>query len=151
MFWSKFSQLCLENETSASQVVKVLNIAAGSVTKWKNGAIPSSKSLQKIAEYFDVSTDYLLGETKADKKLYMAACDSFLTRDERRILTVYKLLDDNGKKAVFDLLKKEYDRIKRADGLIPSTVAARSADGEETVHSEYLPDLSEIPADDTDL
>lgn len=33
------------------------------VAQWKNGSVPRSATLQKIADYFDVSTNYLLGET----------------------------------------------------------------------------------------
>ena len=44
-----------------TRVVKDLDIAASSVTKWKNGTIPSGTTLSKISQYFGVSVDYLLG------------------------------------------------------------------------------------------
>lgn len=61
MFWERFYNLCELENTKPLQVVKALNIAAGSITKWKNGAIPSGTNLLLIAEYFDVSIDYLMG------------------------------------------------------------------------------------------
>lgn len=62
MFWNRFVQLCVEKGTSPTRVVKETGIAAGSVTKWKAGAHPNNTSAQKIADYFGVSVDYLLGE-----------------------------------------------------------------------------------------
>ena len=63
MFWNRFVQLCIENDTSPTRVVKETGIAAGSVTKWKAGSRPNSTSAQKLAEYFGVSVEYLLGVT----------------------------------------------------------------------------------------
>lgn len=60
MFWKTFHCLCNNNNTTPSKVVAALKIAAGSITKWKNGATPSGKTLQKIADYFGVTVDYLL-------------------------------------------------------------------------------------------
>lgn len=62
MFWNIFYDLCGKKGMKPLQVVKEIGIAHGSITKWKNGAMPSTKSLQKIADYFDVSVAYLLGK-----------------------------------------------------------------------------------------
>ena len=40
-----------------------MGISSGSITKWRNGTIPQGSTLDKIASYFGVSTDYLLGKT----------------------------------------------------------------------------------------
>ena len=83
MFWKIFFSLCNENKTNPTKVVEALNISKGSVTKWKNGAIPSGATLKKLADYFNVSVDFLIGnetdEPKAeanavfldDKQIYM--------------------------------------------------------------------------------
>jgi transcriptional regulator with XRE-family HTH domain len=42
-------------------VAKELGISSGAVTNWKNGAVPQSATLKRIADYFGVSTSYLLG------------------------------------------------------------------------------------------
>lgn len=60
-FWKIMQKLCLENNTTPSTVVKELGLSTSMGTRWKNGTIPHGKTLQKIAEYFDVTTDYLLG------------------------------------------------------------------------------------------
>lgn len=64
MFWENFYFLCTDAEMKPLQVVKKIGISHGSITKWKQGAVPSAPSLQKIADFFNVSVDYLLGKEK---------------------------------------------------------------------------------------
>jgi repressor LexA len=59
MFWDNFCALCRVTGKTPSEVVRELNIAAGSVTKWKQGTLPSKRSLQKLAEYFSVEPEML--------------------------------------------------------------------------------------------
>lgn len=61
MFWERFVQLCAERNTKPNPVAKELGISSGAVTNWKNGAVPQSATLKRIADYFGVSTSYLLG------------------------------------------------------------------------------------------
>ena len=65
MCWERFYNLCISNQTKPLNVVKELSIAAGSITKWKNNTVPNGETLMKIADYFNVSIDYLLGKTDA--------------------------------------------------------------------------------------
>ncbi len=64
MFWERFIQLCAENNTKPNPVASKLGISSGAVTKWKKNKItPNEVTLQKLANYFDVSVDYLVGRT----------------------------------------------------------------------------------------
>lgn len=72
MFWKIFVDLCTKNKTSPNAVAKAIGISSASVTYWKQGSTPRDTALQKIAEYFDVSIDYLLGketQTKSNVQL----------------------------------------------------------------------------------
>jgi transcriptional regulator with XRE-family HTH domain len=61
MFYNRLKQLCKSKNTSITAVLKALNISTSKGTAWKNGSAPSSEIVIKLAEYFDVSTDFLLG------------------------------------------------------------------------------------------
>ena len=63
MFWDRFEGLCKENKCRPNNVMQALGLSAATATKWKNGSIPNGDALQKVADYFNVSTDYLLGRT----------------------------------------------------------------------------------------
>ena len=61
MFWDNFIKLCELNNYKPNQIGKELNISSASITKWKNGSLPSAETLVRLADRFEVSTDYLLG------------------------------------------------------------------------------------------
>lgn len=61
MFYNVLLSLCKERGITISALAKDLNIAKGSPSNWQRGASPNSDVVVKIAKYFDVSCDYLLG------------------------------------------------------------------------------------------
>ena len=65
MFYDHFSELCKEKGISVTKATEEIGLARTIGTKWKNtGATPNGATLAKIAEYFNVSVSYLLGEEK---------------------------------------------------------------------------------------
>lgn len=73
MFWNRFFELCASVKLKPNRVASIIGVSSASVTKWKNGTIPNSDTLLKIADYFAVSVDYLLGKT--DDRFY---CDEHM-------------------------------------------------------------------------
>ena len=67
MFWNIFYNLCTERETSPNAVCKAIGLSNSMATYWKNGTMPKGDVLIQIADYFNVSTDYLLGRTNNPK------------------------------------------------------------------------------------
>ena len=61
MFWKRFYNLCLQNGKRPNPIGKEIGLSSGIINKWKNGGIPNGETLMKLAKYFDVSVDYLLG------------------------------------------------------------------------------------------
>ena len=55
--------------TTNYRLSKALCCSPTTVANWLGGAEPGSDKLQKIAGYFDVSVDYLLGKTDEKKPL----------------------------------------------------------------------------------
>lgn len=100
MFWQRFYDLCLQNNTKPNPVAKELGISTGIVSKWKNeNTLPNGENLIKISNYFDVSVDYLLGRTDDphfwQQKNELVALINQLTPDEQqRLMAVYRLLKD---------------------------------------------------------
>lgn len=68
MFYERFTALCAQRNLSVTTVLKELGLSPSKGTQWKNGTMPSSKNLAKIAEYFNVSVDYLLGQDEIKKR-----------------------------------------------------------------------------------
>lgn len=68
MFWDNFYSLCHENKKSPNAIAKELGISSGAITSWKKGKVPHHNTLLKIAQYFGVTVDYLLGNTDNREK-----------------------------------------------------------------------------------
>lgn len=64
MFWTQFEALCARCGKSPNAVAAELEIPSGSITAWRKGTQPRNSTVKKIADYFDVTVQYLLfGET----------------------------------------------------------------------------------------
>lgn len=64
MFYERVTTLCkLKGMTISHLVTKELCMGISNVTKWKNGSVPKASTVKKIADYFNISTAYLLDDT----------------------------------------------------------------------------------------
>lgn len=61
MFFDIFSVLCEQKGVSRYKACTDVGLNRAAVAKWKVGAIPNGTTLTKLAEYFGVTTDYLIG------------------------------------------------------------------------------------------
>lgn len=70
MFYDRFAELCSERNISANKAATDIGLSNSTVTKWKKtGAVPQTATLSKIAEYFNVSINYLLGEAEEPEEI----------------------------------------------------------------------------------
>ena len=61
MYYENFERLCKEREVTPSQVSRGTDISTATLTSWKKGKYtPKQDKLQKIADFFNVSVDYLM-------------------------------------------------------------------------------------------
>lgn len=60
----RIRKLRTEKELEQKELAQILQVHKGTVSNWENNKrIPDSEMLIKIANYFSVTTDYLLGNT----------------------------------------------------------------------------------------
>lgn len=65
MFYDIYCDLCRKHGLTPSGAATKIGFNRASVTMWKNtGKAPKQDLLVRIAEYFGVSADYLLGKEK---------------------------------------------------------------------------------------
>lgn len=75
MFYDVYVSLCSRTGKKPSVVAAELGIPKSNVTNWKkNGYTPRGEALQRIADYFGVSTDVLLGQ-ESDKPVARPVSD----------------------------------------------------------------------------
>ena len=65
MFWQNYTSLCNERGISANEAARECGVkSSGTVTGWKNGALPRQNVLKKIADYFNCSVEDLISDKK---------------------------------------------------------------------------------------
>ena len=79
-----------QRKISQTELAKILHVSQQTVTAWETGkAEPSSSAISSLADYFNVTTDYLLGrpEKKDDdaKTADIEDDDVIFTYEGRRI------------------------------------------------------------------
>lgn len=61
MFFDRFQALCEEKGISVYRACTDIGLNRSAVAKWKAGGKPNGTTAGKLADYFCVSADYLLG------------------------------------------------------------------------------------------
>jgi len=69
MFYNKFLKLCEKNEIKPSVAANEIGFNKSTVSAWKrNGNNPNGDILFKVADYFNVSIEYLLTDKESTEK-----------------------------------------------------------------------------------
>ena len=91
MFYDVFTSLCEKKGVSPNKALTDCKISRTSTAKWREGATPRGVTLQKLADYFGVTTDYLLTGEKTKKAPTLTSKDE---RDiEKRMESILKDLE----------------------------------------------------------
>lgn len=88
-----------ERKVTFAEVEREIGISNGQIRRWDNVS-PKSETLQKVADYFDVSTDYLLGRT--EKKRYYDLTDKDELAIQRELKKIIDGDDVDNAFAAFD-------------------------------------------------
>lgn len=95
MFYDRFKQLCDDRGVSCNKAALEIGLSNATPTKWlKTGATPNSKTLQKIADYFGVSIQSLLGQENEKAPVLTKKDERDIARDVEAIMS--RLADGDG-------------------------------------------------------
>ena len=62
LFKERLKELRVERKLSQADLAKELNVSQRSISSWETGLRqPDFETLERIAKFFDVTADYLLG------------------------------------------------------------------------------------------
>lgn len=105
MFIQRFQELLKETNSTKSKVSAHTNIPLQTICNWfERGSQPTADKIIKIADYFEVSTDYLLGrsddigiveihtELTSEQKELLILFDKMSTSDKNQLLGFAKAL-----------------------------------------------------------
>ena len=61
VIFTRIKELCAENNITINKLESELGMSQYSIGRWKSSTSPTIDKISKIAEYFHVSIDYLVG------------------------------------------------------------------------------------------
>lgn len=110
MYYENFEKLCNDNKTNPSRVSKATGISTATLTSWKKGVYtPKQDKLQLIADYFNVTVDYLMTGKESEFSIEMAQKDLSLSNISERLkeyaLKLSKMSEDK-QELVLQLIDK---------------------------------------------
>ena len=93
MVYDKFCDLCSQKGVSPSKAAMDAGLSKSPISKWKSKQeiVPSSEVLQKVADYFGVSVDYLFGKEKQPT-------DGELSDEEKAMLDLFRQAGDDARR-----------------------------------------------------
>lgn len=79
MFWDNFVFYCSQKGVAPNVAAAAVGVkSSGTVTGWKNGAMPRQSILKKLADYFEIPVELLIN---ASPLLWNAARESVANQD----------------------------------------------------------------------
>lgn len=112
--YQRFLDLLKENDISAYKVGKDNNISQTTLSSWKKGiSQPKVDKLQKIADYFGVSLEWLLGKTDDrhgtdPNKAVSPLIKENYTAHEKNLIDMYRELPADFKQLIDSNIKAYY-------------------------------------------
>ena len=91
MFYDKFILLCKERNVAPTRVLLDIGLSKSAQNKWAKGAKPRSDAVHKLADYFNVSTDYLLDKENENTPALTEKDERDI---EKHLAATLKLLED---------------------------------------------------------
>ena len=112
MFKERFHELLEEKNLNQKEFSRQSGIPYTTITGWTNlNRLPDFSALKKIADYFDISADYLLGR-EDDYGNITTGTGEKLTLREEELLSYFRQMPDNIKNAVLETAKIMLDSVK---------------------------------------
>ena len=112
MFYDIYKKLCEDNGEKPYQLPLKLGAKSNSVVaQWKNGSLPRPEMIQKIADYFNVSVEYLMfGEVNKEKPVPVR---HELSEEAKELQSIWDESDADERQALLEmsrLIKKRRDK-----------------------------------------
>ena len=94
----RIKQLCKSRGITVSRLEEDLSFGKNSLYRWKT-LNPSADKLQKVADYFNVSTDYLLGrqvdeESDPEIRIIQRAAKDMTPEQRKKAIKLWKVAFD---------------------------------------------------------
>lgn len=106
ILFQRIRKLCKDRNITIKKMSEDLDIGTSLIRKWKTTTSPSIDKIKTIAEYFDVSTDYLIGRTDIEQPLEKFIGD----KDIISIQRARNRMSDEDRSRMMNSLRATFDK-----------------------------------------
>lgn len=104
MFYENYLRLCNDRGITPSAAAVDMGLTKAANTKWAAGKTPRDATLKKIADYFEVTIPYLMGETDDRTQKNSPGQVTEAELDEE-LVRFWNSADDTERKALMDAVQ----------------------------------------------
>jgi transcriptional regulator with XRE-family HTH domain len=103
-FYECYEALCFEHgmKPQAQEILNILGVTSPTISGWKKGSSPKIEVLCRLARYFNVTTDYLLGLSDTRN----------LAEEEQLLLEAYRNASVEGRFNIVQVCMNEREKVK---------------------------------------
>ena len=106
----KLKTLREQNNLTQRSLAEKINVTHGAIGNWEMGKRdPDISTLVKIAEYFGVSIDYLVGHSSEPYDVSTPAPSDEYTDAEKRVIAAYRTLVPGMQDYILEMIEKLAD------------------------------------------
>lgn len=124
-FAERLKQLMDENGTSNYELAKNTGTHQTSVANWLSGSIPQARKLKAIADYFNVSIEYLKGETDTKEKAATVSGDD-LSRSDIEFLKKLDMLNPDFQRLIIAVSELDAEALAKFADLAEAFVKTKA-------------------------
>ena len=107
------NELRIEKNLTQAQLANVLGITQDSISLWERGKrFPDTTYVVKLADFFQVSADYLLGRCQ-EPEIIFAQPQSELTREEQQLLKDFRALSRHSRELILGMIHSAAEKEQR--------------------------------------
>lgn len=107
-FYDRLQICCEQSNTTVTALLKTIGLSTSKGTAWKNGSMPKSDVLYKIAAVLHTTPAYLMGETddpSPETKKEPTGIADGLTEEDRELIEAFRAASPEKRQAILALLK----------------------------------------------
>lgn len=121
MLFQRIKELRILKEISQRELSQIIGVTQQAIAKWETGkAEPDSATIIRLADFFGVSIDYLLGRTNIPNQVQEEnteyKIDNRFTDEELKLIQKFRQSSDKGKKIIETIVEIESNDEQAATG-----------------------------------
>ena len=119
IFAKRLKELREENGLIQKELADKIGVKRGTVAAWEAGRMPERGALERIANYFDISVDYLLGRSDVRSEVTHRETQDVTVEELEKVLKDANImfdgysLDNEDKEDVIEFVKVALRAIKK--------------------------------------